>query len=35
MAAALAYLGASIVAVVTAGAVAPLIALVFRDEEPA
>jgi 4-azaleucine resistance transporter AzlC len=35
MASLLAYLGASVVAVVTAGALAPLIALVLRDAEPA
>jgi hypothetical protein len=32
MASALGYLGASVVAVVTAGALAPLVVLVMRDE---
>jgi 4-azaleucine resistance transporter AzlC len=35
IAAALAYLGASVIAVVAAGALAPLVALLFRDEDPA
>jgi 4-azaleucine resistance transporter AzlC len=35
LAAALAYLGASVIAVVAAGALAPLAALLFHDEDPA
>ena len=35
LAAGLAYLGASVVAVVAAGALAPLVALLFKDREPA
>ena len=35
LAAALAYLGASVIAVVAAGALAPLVALAFRDGDPA